>query len=85
MLAFCPQQARQPVALLLGAASGEQVMQIAVAAFLRSPERAEMLDDVSVPMLYLETDFSPEDVGQLSTRIEAFLESIKNRRRRKKK
>jgi benzoyl-CoA reductase/2-hydroxyglutaryl-CoA dehydratase subunit BcrC/BadD/HgdB len=45
---------------------------------------AKMLDELGVPMLFLETDFSPEDVGQLSTRIEAFLESIKNRRRRKK-
>jgi len=44
---------------------------------------AKQLDEAGVPMLYLETDFSPEDVGQLSTRIEAFLESIKNRRRRK--
>ncbi len=37
-----------------------------------------------IPILYLETDYSPEDEGQLSTRIEAFIESIKARRRIKK-
>jgi benzoyl-CoA reductase/2-hydroxyglutaryl-CoA dehydratase subunit BcrC/BadD/HgdB len=36
-----------------------------------------------IPMLYLETDYSPEDLGQLSTRIEAFIESIKARKRRR--
>ena len=36
-----------------------------------------------IPMLYIETDYSPEDTGQLSTRIEAFIESIKARKRRK--
>ncbi len=41
------------------------------------------LDEVGVPMLYLETDYSNEDLGQLSTRIEAFIESIKARRRKK--
>lgn len=39
-------------------------------------------DLAEIPMLYLETDYSPEDLGQLSTRVEAFLESIKARRRR---
>ena len=28
-------------------------------------------------MLYIETDYNPDDLGQLSTRIEAFLESLK--------
>ena len=36
----------------------------------------------TIPMLYVETDYSPEDQGQLSTRIEAFIESIKTRRRK---
>ncbi len=44
---------------------------------------AEVFRNVGIPMLYIETDYSPEDVGQLSTRIEAFIESIKTRRRRK--
>lgn len=41
------------------------------------------LTAAGVPMLYLETDYSNEDLGQLSTRIEAFIESIKARRRKK--
>lgn len=44
---------------------------------------SEALAPESGPMLFVETDYSPEDVGQLSTRIEAFLESIQNRRRKK--
>lgn len=40
------------------------------------------LEAEGIPMLYIETDYSPEDTGQLSTRIEAFMESIKARKRR---
>jgi benzoyl-CoA reductase/2-hydroxyglutaryl-CoA dehydratase subunit BcrC/BadD/HgdB len=43
---------------------------------------AEALNAQGVPMLYVETDYSPDDMGQLSTRIEAFLESIKTRKRK---
>jgi benzoyl-CoA reductase/2-hydroxyglutaryl-CoA dehydratase subunit BcrC/BadD/HgdB len=46
---------------------------------------ASMLEKTGTPMLYLETDYSPEDQGQLSTRIEAFIESITMRRRRPRK
>lgn len=35
-----------------------------------------------LPVLSLETDYSPEDAGQLATRVEAFLESIRNRKRK---
>lgn len=35
-----------------------------------------------IPMLCVETDYSPDDQGQLTTRVEAFLESIKTRKRR---
>ncbi|MEN8256752.1 MAG: double-cubane-cluster-containing anaerobic reductase [Thermodesulfobacteriota bacterium] len=45
---------------------------------------AKALAEAEVPMLYVETDYSPEDMGQLSTRIEAFIESILARRRKKK-
>lgn len=41
-----------------------------------------MLEAEGIPMLYIETDYSPEDTGQLSTRVEAFMESIRNRKRR---
>lgn len=43
---------------------------------------AEALNAQGIPMLYIETDYSPDDQGQLSTRIEAFLESIKTRKRK---
>ncbi len=43
---------------------------------------SKMLDREGIPMLYIETDYSLEDTGQLSTRIEAFMESIKSRKRR---
>jgi benzoyl-CoA reductase/2-hydroxyglutaryl-CoA dehydratase subunit BcrC/BadD/HgdB len=46
---------------------------------------ADTLNAKGIPMLYVETDYSPDDMGQLSTRIEAFLESIKNRKRNAKK
>ncbi|MDT8448221.1 MAG: 2-hydroxyacyl-CoA dehydratase family protein [bacterium] len=42
------------------------------------------LAERGIPMLYLESDYSPEDQGQLSTRIEAFLESLKTKKRKRK-
>ncbi|WP_456393815.1 double-cubane-cluster-containing anaerobic reductase [Nitratifractor sp.] len=41
------------------------------------------MEKLGVPMLYVEADYSPAQGGQLSTRIEAFIESLKVRRRRK--
>lgn len=35
------------------------------------------LKDAGVPVLKIETDYSMEDAGQLSTRVEAFMETIK--------
>ena len=43
----------------------------------------QTLTEEGIPMLYIETDYSPEDMGQLSTRVEAFIESIKARNRKK--
>ena len=43
---------------------------------------ADALNQAGIPMLYVETDYSPDDMGQLSTRVEAFLESIKTRKRK---
>lgn len=43
---------------------------------------AEALQKAGLPVLYIETDYSPDDMGQLSTRVEAFLESLKARKRR---
>ncbi len=42
----------------------------------------DMLSGEGIPMLFVETDYSPEDQGQLSTRVEAFIESIKVRKRK---
>ncbi len=41
------------------------------------------MEKLGIPMLYVETDYSPGQGGQLSTRIEAFVESLKVRKRRK--
>jgi benzoyl-CoA reductase/2-hydroxyglutaryl-CoA dehydratase subunit BcrC/BadD/HgdB len=43
---------------------------------------AEALNREGIAMLYVETDYSHDDMGQLSTRIEAFIESMKTRRRK---
>jgi len=43
------------------------------------------LNDEGIPVLFVESDYSPDDMGQLSTRIEAFIESLKAKRRRKRK
>jgi benzoyl-CoA reductase/2-hydroxyglutaryl-CoA dehydratase subunit BcrC/BadD/HgdB len=40
------------------------------------------LREAAVPVLFMETDYSPEDRGQVSTRIEAFVESIQSRKER---
>jgi len=39
---------------------------------------SKLLEKEGVPMLYIETDYNPDDQGQLSTRIEAFIESIQS-------
>ena len=36
----------------------------------------KMLEDEGIPILRIETDYSQEDVGQIRTRIEAFIERI---------
>lgn len=45
---------------------------------------SRVLEEMGVPMLYIETDYSPEDQGQLSTRVEAFIESLRFRKRKAK-
>ena len=44
---------------------------------------SQTLSKQGIPMLYIETDYGPEDVGQLSTIVEAFIESIKARNKKK--
>jgi benzoyl-CoA reductase/2-hydroxyglutaryl-CoA dehydratase subunit BcrC/BadD/HgdB len=43
----------------------------------------EAMEKAGVPILYLESDYSPSQLGQLTTRIEAFVESLKNRKRKR--
>ncbi len=45
---------------------------------------AEALQAAELPVMYIETDYSPDDMGQLSTRVEAFIESIKAKKRPRK-
>ncbi len=40
---------------------------------------ASMLSKKNIPTLNIETDYSMEDVGQLKTRVEAFIEMISNK------
>ena len=44
----------------------------------------EEMEKEGIPILYVESDYSPSQLGQLTTRIEAFVESLKNRRKRKR-
>ena len=44
---------------------------------LESGRIGSMLEQQNIPMLYMETDYSPDDRGQVSTRVEAFIESLK--------
>ncbi len=44
-----------------------------------------LLNEMKVPLLYMESDYSREDTGQLTTRIEAFIESVKIKKRKKRK
>ncbi|WP_345969322.1 double-cubane-cluster-containing anaerobic reductase [Sulfurimonas sp. HSL1-6] len=40
------------------------------------------MEKEGIPILYLESDYSPSQLGQLTTRVEAFVESLKSRKRR---
>jgi benzoyl-CoA reductase/2-hydroxyglutaryl-CoA dehydratase subunit BcrC/BadD/HgdB len=39
----------------------------------------KVLDSISVPVYYLDTEYTREDVGQMKTRVEAFLEMLSAR------
>ena len=43
---------------------------------------SQFLSEKGIPMLYLESDYSPEDKGQITTRIEAFIESIRIKKKK---
>jgi benzoyl-CoA reductase/2-hydroxyglutaryl-CoA dehydratase subunit BcrC/BadD/HgdB len=42
----------------------------------------DALKELGVPLLRIETDYNPEDVEQLRTRIEAFIEMLKSKKRK---
>jgi len=46
---------------------------------LEASRISSLLEQENIPMLYIETDYSPDDRGQLSTRIEAFIESLRSK------
>ena len=43
------------------------------------------LEKEKIPILYIESDYSPSHLGQLTTRIEAFVESLKSKKRKRNK
>jgi benzoyl-CoA reductase/2-hydroxyglutaryl-CoA dehydratase subunit BcrC/BadD/HgdB len=43
----------------------------------------EAMEKEGIPILYIESDYSPNQGGQLTTRVEAFIESLKNRRKKR--
>ncbi|MEY8001409.1 acyl-CoA dehydratase activase [Clostridium sp. Mt-5] len=48
-------------------------------------EYAKLRNSISVPMLKIETDYTEEGNGQMKTRIEAFIETIKSRNKQDEK
>jgi benzoyl-CoA reductase/2-hydroxyglutaryl-CoA dehydratase subunit BcrC/BadD/HgdB len=38
-----------------------------------------ILESIDVPVYYLDTEYTREDVGQMKTRVEAFLEMLETR------
>lgn len=44
---------------------------------------AKALAAANIPLLVVETDYSPDDQGQLSTRVEAFIESLRGKARKR--
>ena len=43
----------------------------------------QALVNANIPMLSVETDYGPDDQGQLSTRVEAFIESLRGKARKR--
>jgi benzoyl-CoA reductase/2-hydroxyglutaryl-CoA dehydratase subunit BcrC/BadD/HgdB len=40
------------------------------------PRLKKVLDNLNLPIYYLDTEYTREDVGQMKTRVEAFLEML---------
>jgi len=52
---------------------------------LESRKIGKELEKAGYPVLNIELDYNPKDSGQLTTRLEAFMESIKDKKRTKRK
>ncbi len=52
---------------------------------LESIKIGRQLEEAGYPVLNIEIDYNPKDSGQLTTRLEAFLESIKDKKRKKRR
>ena len=48
---------------------------------LESRKISRELEKEGYPVLNVEVDYNPEDSGQLTTRLEAFIESVKDNKR----
>jgi len=47
---------------------------------MESRKIGQVIEKSKTPILFIESDYNPDDFGQLTTRLEAFLESIKNKK-----
>jgi len=43
---------------------------------IESLKISKVLEKEGIPMLFVETDYNPDDTGQLSTRVEAFIDAL---------
>ncbi len=50
---------------------------------MESRKIGQELEKAGYPVLNVELDYNPKDSGQLTTRLEAFMESIKDNKRKK--
>jgi len=50
---------------------------------MESRKIGKELEKAGVPVLNIEVDYNPKDSGQLTTRLEAFMESIKDIKRKR--
>jgi len=46
---------------------------------MESRRVGQIIEEKGTPMLFIESDYNPDDFGQLTTRLEAFIESLKNK------
>jgi benzoyl-CoA reductase/2-hydroxyglutaryl-CoA dehydratase subunit BcrC/BadD/HgdB len=47
---------------------------------MESRKIGQVIEEKGIQTLYIESDYNPDDFGQLTTRLEAFLDSLKNKK-----